>query len=46
MRCALVDDDSDNYGEWYLFLAISNNVSAGDALDLQWYQLYNVPMEI
>jgi hypothetical protein len=39
---ALVDNDAANYGEWYLFLTVSNLVSVGDALDLQWFQLYNV----
>ncbi|HZR21676.1 MAG TPA: hypothetical protein VFE51_30620, partial [Verrucomicrobiae bacterium] len=39
---ALVDNDAANYGEWYLFLTISNLVSAGDPLDFQWFQLYNV----
>jgi hypothetical protein len=39
---ALVDNDSANYGEWYLFLNVSNLVSAGDVLDLQWFQSYNI----
>jgi hypothetical protein len=39
---ALVDNDAANYGEWYLFLTLSNLVSSGDALDFQWFQLYNV----
>jgi hypothetical protein len=38
---ALIDNDDANYGEWYLFMTISNLVSAGDALDLQWFQMYN-----
>jgi hypothetical protein len=37
----LVDNDEANYGEWYLFLNLTNFVSDGDALDLQWYQLYS-----
>jgi hypothetical protein len=39
---ALVDNDAANYGEWYLFLNLTNIVSGGDALDLQWYQIYSV----
>jgi hypothetical protein len=42
---ALVDDDSGNYGEWYLFLNLAGIVSDGDALDLQWYQIYSVTNE-
>jgi hypothetical protein len=41
---ALVDDDPNNYGEWYLSpgLDISSLVSFNDALDIQWFQIYNV----
>jgi hypothetical protein len=38
---ALVDNDAANYGEWYLFLDLTNLVSDGDVLDLQWFQIYN-----
>jgi hypothetical protein len=37
----LADNDPNNYGEWYLFLNVSNLVSSGDTLDLQWYQIYS-----
>ncbi len=41
---ALVDDDANNYGEWYLSPAINlaGLVAGNDALDLQWFQIYNV----
>jgi hypothetical protein len=41
---ALVDNDVNNYGEWYLSpaLNIAGLVSANDALDVQWFQIYNV----
>jgi hypothetical protein len=38
---ALVDNDAANYGEWYLFMSLTNLVSDGDTLDLQWFQIYN-----
>jgi hypothetical protein len=39
---ALVDNDTGNYGEWYLFLNTSGLVGDNDAVDVQWYQLYSV----
>jgi hypothetical protein len=39
---ALVDTDTANYGEWYLFLNTAGLVSDNDAVDVQWYQLYSV----
>jgi hypothetical protein len=39
---ALVDNDTANYGEWYLFLNTAGLVGDNDAVDVQWYQLYSV----
>ena len=38
---ALVDNDSANYGEWYLFLNVEGIAAEGDVLDVQWYQMYD-----
>ncbi len=40
---ALVDDDTGNYGEWYMFLNLSGLVTNLDAVDIQWFQIYSVP---
>jgi hypothetical protein len=39
---ALVDNDTANYGEWYMFLNTAGLVGDNDAVDVQWYQLYSV----
>jgi hypothetical protein len=39
---ALVDNDTGNYGEWYMFLNTAGLVGDNDAVDIQWYQMYNV----
>jgi hypothetical protein len=39
---ALVDNDPLNYGEWYMFLDLTELATNGDALDIQWYELYSV----
>jgi hypothetical protein len=41
---ALVDNDTGNYGEWYMFLNTAGLVGDNDAVDVQWYQLYSVTM--
>jgi len=38
---ALVDTDG-SYGEWYSQVSLVGNANPGDALDLQWYQMYNL----
>lgn len=38
----LVDDSEANYGEWYMFFDLMEVVSEGDALDVQWFQIYSV----
>ncbi|MGA2247981.1 MAG: hypothetical protein ABSH48_23590 [Verrucomicrobiota bacterium] len=39
---ALVDNDTANYGEWYMFLSTAGLLDNNDAVDVQWYQLYSV----
>jgi hypothetical protein len=39
---SLLDNNANGYGEWYGFLNLTGIVSGGDALDFQWYQMYNV----
>jgi len=39
---ALVDNDTGNYGEWYMFYNTVGLIGDNDAVDVQWYQLYNV----
>jgi hypothetical protein len=39
---ALVDNDAGNYGEWYMFFNTVGLIGDNDAVDVQWYQLYNV----
>jgi hypothetical protein len=39
---AMVDDDTANYGEWYMSLNTIGLLSDNDAVDVQWYQIYNV----
>jgi hypothetical protein len=41
---ALVDNDANNYGEWYLSPAVNlvGLVSPNDAVDIQWFQIYSV----
>ena len=38
----LLDNDPNNYGEWYMFFNLSGLVSDNDSVDLQWFQLYSV----
>ena len=38
----LLDNDPNNYGEWYMFLNLSGLVSDNDAVDIQWFQLYSI----
>ncbi len=39
---ALVDNDPNNYGQWYMSFNLPASVTNGDVLDLQWFWLYNV----
>jgi hypothetical protein len=40
----LLDNDSNNYGEWYLSptLDLTGLVTNNDVVDIQWYQIYSV----
>jgi hypothetical protein len=38
----LLDTDTNNYGEWYMFFSLAGLATNGDAVDIQWYQLYNI----
>jgi hypothetical protein len=40
----LLDNDPNNYGEWYLAapVQLAGLASANDVLDIQWFQLYSV----
>jgi hypothetical protein len=38
----LLDDDINNYGEWYMFLDLTGAQTNNASLDIQWFQLYNV----
>ncbi len=35
-------DEGDLYGEWYSDVVLGSQASAGDTLDIQWYEMYNV----
>jgi hypothetical protein len=39
---ALVDNDTNNYGQWYMSFNLPASVTNGDVLDLQWFWLYSV----
>jgi len=41
---ALIDANTTDagYGEWYSDVSLSGNANPGDALDIQWYQMYNL----
>src|SRR5688500_12862605 len=38
---AVVDEDN-RYGEWYSDVSLAGRVTAGDKLDVQWFELYEV----
>jgi hypothetical protein len=38
----LLDNDTGNYGEWYMFFNLSGLVTNNDAVDIQWFQLYSI----
>ncbi len=39
---ALVDNDTNGYGQWYMSFDLPESVTNGDAVDIQWYWLYSV----
>jgi hypothetical protein len=39
---ALVDNDTNNYGEWYMTFSLAGLATNSDVVDIQWFQLYNI----
>ena len=39
---ALVDPNASGYGEWYSDLALSGKASPGDALSVQWFEMFSI----
>jgi hypothetical protein len=39
---ALVDNDTNGYGQWYMSFDLPDSVTNGDVVDIQWYWLYSV----
>ncbi len=37
----LLDNDPANYGEWYMFFNLTGVLTNDDAVDIQWFQIYN-----
>ncbi len=38
----VTDTDTNNYGEWYSDLTLSGHANPGDALNLQWFELFSI----
>ena len=38
-----VIDPGAGFGEWYSDVAISGNANSGDTLNIQWYEMYEIP---
>jgi hypothetical protein len=39
---ALLDNDTNNYGQWYMSFDLPGSVTNGDAVDIQWFWIYSV----
>jgi hypothetical protein len=39
---ALIDNDTNNYGQWYMSFSIAGLATNQDVVDIQWFWLYNV----
>jgi len=39
---ASIDANGSGYGEWYADVTLSGHASPGDALNIQWYEMYNL----
>ncbi len=39
---AMVDTDTNNYAQWYMSFDLPGSVTNGDAVDIQWFWIYNV----
>jgi hypothetical protein len=38
----LLDNDTANYGQWYMSFSLAGLATNGDVVDIQWFWLYNV----
>jgi len=38
----LLDNDTDNYGQWYMSFDLPGTVTNGDVVDIQWFWIYSV----
>ena len=38
-----VIDTGDSFGEWYSDVTLSGNATNGDTLNIQWYEMWNLP---
>jgi hypothetical protein len=38
----LLDNDTNNYGQWYMSFSLSGLATNNDVVDIQWFWLYNV----
>jgi len=39
---AVMDDSAENFGEWFADKALDGLAEGGDALDVQWFEIYDV----
>src|SRR5438876_2483903 len=40
---AVIDTGADTFGEWYADVLLSGNATNGDTLNIQWYEMWNLP---
>lgn len=40
---AVIDPRADSFGEWYSDVALSGNATNGNTLNIQWYEMWNLP---
>ena len=40
---ALIDTDGSTYGEWDSDVTLSGHATNGDTLNIQWYEMWNLP---
>jgi len=41
-----VIDPGVGFGEWYSDVTLSGNATNGDSLNIQWYEMYNIPSDL
>ena len=39
---ALIDTKTDSFGEWYQFLDLAGRAAPGDALQVQWWEMFSI----